>query len=46
MHKLIGWIALLAPRPCPGALAQKSFDVCWSHYTGLGTWAYADEKAC
>jgi len=45
MHKLIGLIALLAAAAMPGAaLAQKSYDVCWSHYTGWEPWAYADEK--
>ena len=45
MRKLIGLIALLAAAALPGAaLAQKSFDVCWSHYTGWEPWAYADEK--
>ena len=45
MHKLIGLIALLAAAALPGAaLAQKSYDVCWSHYTGWEPWAYADEK--
>ena len=45
MHKLIGLIALLAVAALPGAaLAQKSYDVCWSHYTGWEPWAYVDEK--
>jgi NitT/TauT family transport system substrate-binding protein len=26
------------------AAPAKSFDVCWSHYTGWEPWAYADEK--
>ena len=26
------------------AQARKTFDVCWSHYTGWEPWAYADEK--
>ena len=45
MKKLLGLIALLAAAALPGAaFAQKSFDVCWSHYTGWEPWAYADEK--
>jgi NitT/TauT family transport system substrate-binding protein len=24
--------------------APKSFEICWSHYTGWEPWAYADEK--
>ncbi len=32
-----------AAAPAPAA-AGKTYDVCWSHYTGWEPWAYADEK--
>lgn len=33
--------ALIAP---PASAAGKTYNVCWSHYTGWEPWAYADEK--
>jgi NitT/TauT family transport system substrate-binding protein len=48
MRKLISLLtvaAALAAGPSPAqAQAKKTYDVCWSHYTGWEPWAYADEK--
>ena len=35
---------LLAAAPVNAAAPAKTYDVCWSHYTGWEPWAYADEK--
>jgi NitT/TauT family transport system substrate-binding protein len=47
MRKLISLVFLFAALAAPAAFAAppgKSFDVCWSHYTGWEPWAYADER--
>ena len=48
MRKLLTLICLLiATGVTPSfaaAPAAKTYDVCWSHYTGWEPWAYADEK--
>ena len=48
MRKLISLLTLAAALGAGAALAQapakKTYDVCWSHYTGWEPWAYADEK--
>lgn len=48
MRKLIYLLSLIAAVATPAAFAQsapgKTYDVCWSHYTGWEPWAYADEK--
>ncbi len=48
MRKFLMLLCLLiAPAPAVFAAAPaagKTYDVCWSHYTGWEPWAYADEK--
>src|SRR5688500_9772098 len=48
MRKLIPLLILIATFATHAAYAQKpagkTYDVCWSHYTGWEPWAYADEK--
>ena len=47
MRKLIALILFcctLVPAQVNAAAALKTYDVCWSHYTGWEPWAYADEK--
>ena len=48
MRKLISLLVLFATFTAPAAYsappAGKTYDVCWSHYTGWEPWAYADEK--
>jgi NitT/TauT family transport system substrate-binding protein len=53
MPKLLQLLSVIAAFAVAGAHAQapaakapagKTFDVCWSHYTGWEPWAYADEK--
>jgi len=50
MRKLILLLTLISAFATSGAYAAtpaaKTFEVCWSHYTGWEPWAYADEKAC
>jgi NitT/TauT family transport system substrate-binding protein len=41
---LSGLPAAFAATPAAPAAAAKTYDVCWSHYTGWEPWAYADEK--
>jgi NitT/TauT family transport system substrate-binding protein len=35
---------MLTATPTKAAAPAKTYDVCWSHYTGWEPWAYADEK--
>lgn len=48
MRKLVSLLILATALAAGAALAQtpakKTYDVCWSHYTGWEPWAYADEK--
>jgi NitT/TauT family transport system substrate-binding protein len=48
MRKLIYLLSLIAAFAAPvahaAAPAAKTYEVCWSHYTGWEPWAYADEK--
>ncbi len=48
MRKLVPLLILIATFATHTAYAQKpagkTYDVCWSHYTGWEPWAYADEK--
>ena len=48
MRKLIFFLAAAVALAAGSALAQapakKTYEVCWSHYTGWEPWAYADEK--
>jgi NitT/TauT family transport system substrate-binding protein len=41
---LIFFFCSLVSAQANAAAALKTYDVCWSHYTGWEPWAYADEK--
>lgn len=48
MRNFISLLSLFAMLATTGAYAAapaaKTYEVCWSHYTGWEPWAYADEK--